>query len=81
MVNGRGLTENGKAEKYLIHLPSNLKHYTFLPARSSSGLGRRPLKAEIAGSPKGTPSEESRTYVSMLIVYNVLLLYLKKFKG
>jgi len=29
-------------------------------ARLSSGLGHRPLKAGIAGSPKGTPSEESR---------------------
>ena len=33
----------------------------FTLARSSSGLGHRPLKAGITGSPEGIPMEESRT--------------------
>ncbi len=49
-------------------------------ARSSSGLGRRPLKAEIAGSPKGTPSKESLTQNSMTFTIMYYAYILKSFK-
>ena len=48
-------------ENDLTHLPSTIINQMYLQALSSSGLGHRPLTAGIAGSPEGTPLEESRS--------------------